>query len=381
MSKVKIKTLSPIHIGSGNLLQNNTDFVVEGRGDNSYIHIVDERKILELIGVEHIDNWLLSIEKRESTKEFIKRYAPSSSATDYTLHKISNYVSNIRPNDTLKEIIRNGLGLPYIPGSSIKGAIRTAVLASLSAGVKNREQKIYIRQSDGNFRTDRNGNRLVSAETVEKELFGSDPTSDIFRFIRIGDAYFGKDSLIATRMININIKDGKDVLEDASKPQLIEAISAEQETSLELQIADKYYDWVKQNYTLLGNMPVELRSVGTLFMLINNHSQSLLESEIKYWKNIGFTKSGAEGYIEELEYLLEEAKFCKKGKSCVLRVGHGAGWRFITGAWTEGLNNFAANVVTMARPNNQRYQSYDFPKSRRIDEDSEILGFVKLSIE
>ena len=33
MSEVKITTITPVHIGSGNLLQNNTDFVVESEGD------------------------------------------------------------------------------------------------------------------------------------------------------------------------------------------------------------------------------------------------------------------------------------------------------------------------------------------------------------
>ena len=58
---------------------------------------------------------------------------------------------------------------------------------------------------------------------------------------------------------------------------------------------------------------------------------------------------------------------------------HGSGWRFITGAWCEGLDNFD-EVIAVSRPNNGRYQEYDFPKSRRIDEDSDILGFVKLSL-
>jgi len=51
MSEIKIEILSPVHIGSGNLLQNNTDFVTTGDGENNYIRIVDDRKILELIGV------------------------------------------------------------------------------------------------------------------------------------------------------------------------------------------------------------------------------------------------------------------------------------------------------------------------------------------
>lgn len=70
---------------------------------------------------------------------------------------------------------------------------------------------------------------------------------------------------------------------------------------------------------------------------------------------------------------------CKDGKECVLRIGHGSGWRFITGAWSEKLNSFNPVVISAARPNNFRYNEYNFPKTRRVDEECELLGFVKLT--
>lgn len=379
MSKVRIETISPVHIGSGNLLQNNTDFVVDGSGDDSYIHIVDERKILELIGTEHIDNWLISIEKKESTKDLIKRFSPTSSVDNYSLQRIANYAGNIRQDETLKEVIHNGLRFPYIPGSSIKGAIRTVVLASLADKITDGENKILIRNKNGEVQVDNRGNKRISAEKIEKELFGNDPNNDIFRFLRVGDAYFEKESLIATRMINLNIA-GNDSLWDTSKPQLIEAINIHEKSTFELQIAKQYYDWAKSEVNTLGTLPNELSAIDSLFMLINGHTQQLLEGEIEYWKEVNEEKSNAEDYIEVLEDILTTTKSCIIGKSCVLRIGHGSGWRFITGAWAEKLENFVSVVTNAARPNNQRYQSYDFPKSRRIDDNSDVLGFVKLTI-
>lgn len=378
MSKIKIETLSPVHIGSGNLLQNNTDFVVDGTGDDSYIHIVDERKILELIGSEHIDHWLLSIENKDSTKALVKRFSPSSSVDNYSLQSITNYAGNIKQDEMLKEVIHSGLGLPYIPGSSIKGAIRTVVLASLAEKITDRENKILVRNKNGEVQVDNRGNKSVSAKKIEKELFGNDPYSDIFRFLRVGDAYFEKDSLIATRMINLNITT-KDILWDTSKPQLIEAINIQEKSTFELQIAKQYYDWVKPKFDSLGFLPEELSSIDSLFMLINGHTLQLLEDEIEYWKELNGVKSDAEDYIEVLEDILGTTKSCVNDKSCVLRIGHGSGWKFITGAWAEELENFNSDVTNAARPNNHKYQSYDFPKSRRIDDNSDVLGFVKLT--
>ena len=81
-----------------------------------------------------------------------------------------------------------------------------------------------------------------------------------------------------------------------------------------------------------------------------------------------------------MEKILAEINSCEKGKECVIRIGHASGWRFITGAWTEELENFHDVVIPASRPKNFNYTEYDFPKSRRIDEESDVLGFVKLKL-
>lgn len=371
MSEIKIEVLSPVHIGSGNLLQNNTDFVTTNNGVDNFIRVVDDRKILELIGVEHLNDWLLSIERKDNTKELVKRFAPNSKVADYSKRRLIDYSQGINPNDTLKEHIHNGMGLPYIPGSSIKGSIRTAILATLVNKVENKETKIKTGKSD------KFGNPFLNASKIEQELFGKDPNSDIFRFIHVGDAYFEMDSEIALRVVNINIRRGDD-LQDNSKPQLIEAINNGVSSTFEMKIAKDYYDFVRNNFRDIGNLATEINSLPNLFMLINSHTERLVNSEIEYWDEID--KTGAEDYVENMKRILSEIESCEKGKQCVLRIGHASGWRFITGSWTEKLDNFNEVVVPASRPNYSRYTEYDFPKSRRIDEESDVLGFVKLSL-
>lgn len=363
MSNIRIDTLTPVHIGSGNFLQNNLEFIVTENSENE-LYVIDERKILDLIGAENINNWLLSIEKGEPTQALVKRYSPTSTPQDYSLRSALCFANNIKPKETLKEIMYNGLGLPYIPGSSIKGAIRTAVTASLANLVDNKEGKI-------------NAKKATSKE-VEKELFGNSPNTDIFRFVRVGDAYFSSRSVIAMRMVNLNITH-KESVWDTSKSQIIEAIGGEVSSHFQLHIARKYYDWASKKDSKLGKLPPEMYSLSDLFMLINTHTQQLVEDEIKYWSELD--KINADIYVDSMKEILEQIKCCVKGKSCVLRIGHASGWRFITGAWTESLSNFKSKVLNDSRPNNVRYQEYDFPKTRRVDDDSELVGFVKLTIE
>lgn len=371
MSEIKLKVLTPVHIGSGVMLQNNTDFVTTDYGDDYFISVLDDRKILDLIGVEHLNDWLLSIEQKDNTINFVKRFAPNSKVADFSKRRLIDYSTGVKSNDTLKEHIHNGMGLPYIPGSSIKGAIRTAILATLSVGVSDMENKIMT------GKIDKSGNSILSAVKVEKALFGNDPNSDIFRFIHVGDAHFERDSEIALRVVNINIRNN-DNLQDDSKPQLIEAINNGVSTTFQMKIAGDYYEYVKSQFATLGDLTNQIDSIPKLFMLINAHTEKLVVSEIEYWSEVD--KTGADEYLKNIKLVLEIIQSCKKGDECVLRIGHASGWRFITGAWTEGLDNFESMVVPASRPRNSNYTEYDFPKTRRIDEESDVMGFVKLSI-
>jgi len=365
MSKINIKTLTSVHIGSGNMLQYNYDFV--SFNDESYIRILDYRKIMDLVGKERINDWVVGIEQNKDNTAMIKGFAPKSNPDNYTKRKIDFCADDIKHTDSLKECIHDGRGLPYIPGSSIKGAIRTAVLASLVGKyVPNAEN--YIK----------NGIDKASASEIEKMLFGNDPTKDVFKFIRVGDAFFSDESEIAIRLINLNIRNSKDYLKDSSKSQLIDVIREQESSSFNLTIDDKKYDFAVSHHAMVGNLRAEFNNINNLFTLINDHSLSLVSEEINRWADID--KTGAEDYVDNMKTILDQINACQKGKECVLRIGHASGWRFTTGGWAEGLNNFSSTVVPQSRPKNYNYEGYVFPKTRRLDTAGDILGFVKLSI-
>ncbi len=377
MSRIKIETLTPVHIGSGNFIS-NSELVEFQNDDDSYVGIVSPEKILKLVGEYNINNWVTYIENDKSIKEFFKQYAPNATPKDYIKRSVLNFGSGT----TLKECLHDGSGKPYIPGSSIKGAIRTAVLASMVDVTKELEKQI---DKTNPKKTDRNGNPIkkASATSVENSLFALSkdkaPNSDFFRFIKIGDAYFEKDCEIALKEINLNIRISHDDLTDKSKAQLVEFIAQEETSVFELKIEKKISDWSarQESSVRVKSVPDEIANINMLFYLINCHTKSLLDSEIDYWSNVD--KIGADDYISALEQIHEKIDLSDK-KTCILRIGHGSGWRFMTGAWTEKLNNFSDLVIPCSRPkNDEKYQEYDFPKSRRIDEDSDVFGFVKLT--
>lgn len=369
---VKIETLTSVHIGSGEVLQIGSDFVKGKMGDDYVLAVVSPEKVLNLIGEEHLQDWVVAIERKESTGNVVKRFAPNAKVGDFAKRIVLEW-SEAHERDTLKEHIHNGQGKPYIPGSSIKGAIRTAMLASLAENVNGAERKIDASA---------NGKKKANANKVEKELFGSDPNNDVFRFLQVGDAYFGDCYTVSARMVNVNERTSRGFW-DVSKPQLIEALCPEDETEFEMKLNIEGYNKSREECSTIGDLPMIMSSYENLFETINEHTISLLDFEIDYWRERSDMDDSdkVECYLEKIESIKNEAQNCGKGKECVLRIGHGSGWNFITGGWARDLDNFESLVVPVSRPNNQNYSEYDFPKTRRVDDDCELLGFVKLSLK
>ncbi|MDD5995656.1 MAG: type III-A CRISPR-associated RAMP protein Csm5 [Bacteroidales bacterium] len=373
MSKIKIETLTAVHIGSGETLQYGTDFVPGKTEDGDVLSIIEPRKVLDLIGVDNVQQWVKAIERKEPTSQVVKRYVPNAKLEDYSNRIILEW-SDVRDTDTLKEQIHNGQGRPYIPGSSIKGAIRTSILASLADTIQSKENKIDKSGKDfkGFFK------QKADAKRIESELFGATPNNDIFRFLQVGDAYFGELREVAIRMVNINERE-RHSFWDTSKPQLIEAISPEDDSEFQLKLNISGYNFSRGK---VNQLPSCMSSEAELFRTINTHTQKLLCEELEYWEEREDKDESDKVtiYLEKVNDILSIARACKDGKECILRIGHGSGWCFITGAWAKSLKNFDSLVVPVSRPKNSNYEQYDFPKTRRVDDECELLGFVKLSI-
>lgn len=382
MSNIQLTTLTPVHVGSGEFLQFNADFIEEKDGEDSYLYVVEPSKILELIGTENLDRWISIIDNNGNFKEFLQKFPNAKNPENYASRKVLNYASNIEKKQTLREMIHNGFGFPYIPGSSLKGAIRTAVLASLTRNVANKEEKIRSKE--------RNGKTTFTDSKIQKELFGNDAKNDLFRFVEVGDAYFEKGTEAAYRMIHLK-KSGKDAQLEDKMAQIVEAVELNKTASFRLKINLEKYRFSKEKWPLESrstniklidspkDLPECLQSVENLFQTINAHTLKLVRDEIKIWKNT--TDEAARNYFEIMESIATEIDNCEKGKECILRLGYGSGWRFITGAWAENLDNFKSQVFHNVFSDEDTTNHQIYPKTRRVEEDyQDLLGFVKLKI-
>ena len=366
MDAFEIKTITPVHIGNGRFLQSKTEYVF----GKEKIGIVDDAKVLKLIGEERIPNWVLSIEEGKGLVKFLDEYGIKPKLSEISGRNIGYQCDKNQAKNqaSLKEQLFNGMGLPYIPGSSIKGAIRSAIyneeVRNIGRPLSRDEISEYGR---------------LKGTVLEKKLFGRDPNHDVFRFLQIGDAYFEPDTTVAMNMVNINIKpDG--AIFDSSKNQLIEAIGEKKAANFSMKLNQNGIDSNLKFHTI-DEVPASFASFDALFKSINDNTRILVEEESEFWNEYD-SEDSVKKYLEKLGVILNEINSCSE-KECVLRMGHGSGYVFISGNLIKHSQYITDEnyelIVNASRPGNERkYQDYPFPKSRRIDENYDLLGFVKI---
>ncbi len=172
--RLGIEVLSPVHIGSGRPdLVDDLDYV-RGR----QIYVIDmERMLAELPA----DRWARAEEAAPlSTLLHADEYAR------YARYALNDPTGGAQRVTRIQEHIKDAHGRPYIPGSSLKGAIRTALAWSMLRGT---ETQVRSRQLAPNPR--------FADDPLEAELFGGntrarnprvDPNRDLLRVMHVADS-------------------------------------------------------------------------------------------------------------------------------------------------------------------------------------------------
>lgn len=154
--RMSLTTLSPVFIGSGEEL-NKSMYVYN---DNE-IMIIDEKKLIKelLLRKGLYESFLNGCSSGDlNLTNFLEKNLHGYKDIDIYKYKITSY-SNIKTNGKFNNIntfIKSSNGKPYIPGSSIKGAIRTAIIANEIYHNKEKyinffENKNYPKNFHGKF--------------------------------------------------------------------------------------------------------------------------------------------------------------------------------------------------------------------------------------
>lgn len=357
---VAIQTLSPLHIGSGQELLLDFDYIVE----ENYTLRLNIDQIFSDFYPSNLQTQIpgkMIPEKSRHQKKYFRYVIPGSPETRKT-------------GGVLRECIKDVFDQPYIPGSSIKGAIRTA----LAVNRLNRSEASFykdITSSKGRYADD----------TIEKRIFGDSPNQDWMRALHISDAVLSaseeqKDALMGvyrTSPYNINDK-GNQLI-----PIAIEGIQRKAKFEAILTIDDE----------LLGNsgqFPTYRSDLHNLISTVQSYSLHRLEL-LKVWFS---TLQNASNVSKLINAFLELSKKYAEYNSALLQIGFGSGWDGITygevlkrdpQAFESILKTY--NLLRRRRnlPSVKRKAGDPFPTSRKVifqnDKPSFLLGWCFLIFE
>lgn len=379
MTRVSLNNISPVHIGSGTQYQGNSEYLYFSQ--EKVLVVIDEAKILDIIGVENMPVWVGYIEDMEHKKDFLeylRQRKPNIVPSDIATRIIplqgdkTPYFSN-----TFREQIHNGMGLPYIPGSSIKGAIRTALFAY---ELLQRYQMGGIPDGKLGYYDSKKDRMIFKDKPLQQEVFGRDPNSDWLRLLQVGDCYFKPGSTMAAFSETLNERKWPRYEIKEEVRQLIEYLPRGAESEFTLHIPDPLKALIAKKMPDLFPPYVSSFDIPTLFKVVHAHSLRLLEDEITFFEEAELPnhKSDLLPFLEEIR---DNAKEYAKNE-CLLRLGFGTGYRNMTGHWVKELvlDDELYDEIGAASRRTTRYNGMPLPKSRKIMFDGQFMGYVKLTI-
>lgn len=203
--KMKLTTLSPVFIGSGEELNqgqyifDNTTMTAKILDENKFANFLNKNNL-----IDEYSNALIQYGGKINLKRWLEEKriplnSPIFSKTipcKYLTVRNKNKSKKQTSLNNIKPFMKNPNGLAYIPGSSIKGAIRTAFCSYLTYKYKDNFQREWqdLKQGLLEKRTNKNLMNQI-AKRIEKKCFNlikyndeKADRGDIFSTLIIGDS-------------------------------------------------------------------------------------------------------------------------------------------------------------------------------------------------
>ncbi len=339
----KVKTLTPVHVGSGDRYL-AVDFVIM----KDKVVFIDPLKFFEEITHKSYDlvNVAREIAEGKSIGDFIE---------DISKLKTGEvpFIGKKKRNEILEHV--KCCGMPFIPGSTIKGAIRTALLWK---AVKDDRSLLdwtikHIKNVAGKRRYIKREELKRLDDALESKVFrksSKDPKNDVLRALKV------TDSTQFHRKVVYEIK----FLGMGNFSQLVECINFNDSAEIEMQI-----DKCVQEFMDLKLMGQRI-DLDTVREAAKEFAEEIVKTETK------------RNYPEKTK---EEFRKVLRAKGIVLRIGWGIGWYSTTiGTLLKTHPDFESLRRKLGLGKNPRFKRFsrNFPVVRRVTCDDKPLGWVAI---
>ncbi|MEX2513504.1 MAG: type III-A CRISPR-associated RAMP protein Csm5 [Cyclobacteriaceae bacterium] len=267
---IYIEVVSPVAVTTGEVLSPIADYVVNG----SKINLIDKDEFENILSSDEklMEKYLDSVldTAQKAKHDTLKKVLGDKLPKCYHDISIENLIGQNNPVN-LKTIVKNQAYQPYLPGSSIKGAIKFALLVHW-LGTKDTGKEMLITLIEEI--DDQSDEKKISEqyEKIEKSLFGdvnSNAKPDA-SLIRVSDSKPYESKAIG--VISLKRKHLKDAKNSFDNFQQTECILPTFQSSLKIDVTPEF------THPDLGTLNKE-DWLKTLFKQINYTSLMILKGE------------------------------------------------------------------------------------------------------
>lgn len=380
--KYQLETVTPVHIGSGETLNQ-----IDGCYANGRWYRIDLDKILM-----HPSLDLNALTSEMSRRDFRwERYLQQHNMEPAEFAAYSLTCSQSPEETEIREAIKTVDNCPYIPGSSIKGALRTALLGE----ILSENDDIYdesLRQLIAMIDQRPRGNPRAEqpARRIESCALGKDPNSDLLRALHISDTMpLENDSLEIGMVWTLTLDQSNQLVQKVdggrAYKNFVQQIQHGQSLTFTLKIDELLFR--EREKARLGFSNSQKDMLQDIAEVCRSDAAALMENERDFFDDYNLSEI-AECYDRLIGFniKLPEGAF-------LLQIGWGTGYHANTVTslfandqdsheelWMDLRKRFRLGE---SRSRRRQYDYRDFPKTRRIlyrgRNPIAPLGWVKIS--
>lgn len=367
--KVKYTTLSPLHIGDGNTLGSFEYFVHNGK--IYFYKSEDLKRIFDQNQMDEFINYAIN-EQSPSFSGFFKDFENQKEIFSMLAGR-SSYSLNFWGNETPSKVwtFIKSRNKPYIPGSEIKGAIRTAVLRKLIS--TNHEMDI-LRKALSELKFKRKEN--ISTEILRiRQQRGDRPVwdakFDFMKFLFVSDISVEEVKPFVAKVENKNTSKSGDYHE---------IIPQNTEFQGEIQVSNgRQFQEFTRRYQADNERKTLFTGFERILEACFEMTNAILDEEIAFYSEPKLNMS----VVNQLKQIRE----ANTEHSPVIRIGKHQGFMSLTLATLVKklgdriFREYAESLISL----NKKIYPNNFPKTRKVLVNSAkeelTLGWVKIEVE
>lgn len=351
---IALEVITPISIGAGaeKDLVKGIDFIV----NNGRIYRINLSKMQEAgIDIVSLSPYFANRDSAGILRLIGNKLAEVSDGEPLTLPAQSD-------ND-IKAFIRNEFtGKPIVPGSSIKGAIRSILFEYMKDSNERDEKTVFGKSNDGN---------------------------EFMRFIKFSDFEFDKTELINTKIFNLTKNNGRwasgwknggnstGEFRSTGFNTLYESLLPKEVGYGSIMLSERQFEKIGHDKHSHYDKKLRALSPKELFAIINSHTKKYLKKELDFFLHFQNGDQYTQKIIDNIQNLIKTIP--DNNTYCIFKMSAGSGFHSITGDW-QFDNYYIENGRDRVL---DRKRKGSLPKSRKIainGKEFALMGFVKMSI-